>query len=119
MLPAVVSFPLATSALFEQFLAQRRYLKNVTPSTIEWYETAFKALQKARDTYTPIREARIHLGGRRARLRVCRAGAGVVPRAGLDARHRASERRASPGRLAPCRRRRARVRRGAAGALRG
>jgi hypothetical protein len=32
--------------LFEQFLAERRYLKNVTPSTLEWYETAFKALQK-------------------------------------------------------------------------
>jgi site-specific recombinase XerC len=39
--------PLSTSVLFEQFLAQRRYLKNVTPSTIEWYQTAFKALQKA------------------------------------------------------------------------
>ena len=38
--------PLSTSLLFEQFLAQRRYLKNVTPSTIEWYQTAFKALQK-------------------------------------------------------------------------
>jgi len=37
--------PLATSLLFQQFLTQRRYLKNVTPSTIEWYETAFKALQ--------------------------------------------------------------------------
>src|SRR5262245_40040798 len=37
---------LSTSRLFEQFLAQRRYLKNVTPSTIEWYETAFKALQR-------------------------------------------------------------------------
>ena len=45
--------PLSTSALFEQFLDQRRYLKNVTPSTIEWYETAFKALQKAHDTSTP------------------------------------------------------------------
>jgi integrase/recombinase XerD len=45
--------PLSTSALFEQFLAQRRYLKNVTPSTIEWYQTAFKALQKAHDTPTP------------------------------------------------------------------
>jgi hypothetical protein len=32
--------------LFEQFLAQRRYLKSVTPSTLEWYQTAFKALQK-------------------------------------------------------------------------
>jgi hypothetical protein len=42
------------SVLFEQFLAQRRYLKNVTPSTIEWYQTAFKALQKAHDTPTPV-----------------------------------------------------------------
>jgi site-specific recombinase XerC len=39
--------PLSTCSLFEQFLAQRRYLQNVTPSTIEWYETAFKALQKS------------------------------------------------------------------------
>ena len=39
--------PLSTCLLFEQFLSQRRYLKNVTPSTIEWYQTAFKALQKA------------------------------------------------------------------------
>jgi len=38
--------PLSTCLLFEQFLAQRRYLKNVTPSTLEWYQTAFKALQK-------------------------------------------------------------------------
>jgi len=45
--------PLSTSALFEQFLAQRRYLKNVTPSTIEWYQTAFKALQKAHATPAP------------------------------------------------------------------
>ena len=35
------------SFLFQQFLTQRRYLKNVTPSTIEWYETAFKALQRS------------------------------------------------------------------------
>ena len=42
--------PLATSFLFQQFLTQRRYLKNVTPSTIEWYETAFKALQKTHGT---------------------------------------------------------------------
>jgi len=46
--------PLSTSVLFEQFLAQRRYLKNVTPSTIEWYQTAFKALQKAHATPTPV-----------------------------------------------------------------
>jgi hypothetical protein len=33
---------LLSSALFAQFLDERRYLKNVTPDTIEWYETAFK-----------------------------------------------------------------------------
>jgi site-specific recombinase XerD len=32
---------------------QRRYLNNVTPSTIEWYETAFKALQRAHNTPDP------------------------------------------------------------------
>jgi site-specific recombinase XerD len=40
--------------LFEQFLAQRRYLKNVTPSTIEWYETAFKALQRTLGPEPPL-----------------------------------------------------------------
>jgi site-specific recombinase XerD len=45
--------PLSTSFLFSQFLDQRRYLKNVTPSTIEWYETAFKALQRAHATLDP------------------------------------------------------------------
>ena len=35
---------LSTSRLFHEFLDQRRYLRNVTPSTIEWSETAFKAL---------------------------------------------------------------------------
>ena len=39
--------PLSTCSLFEHFLAERRYLQNVTPSAIEWYETAFKALQKS------------------------------------------------------------------------
>ncbi len=38
---------LSTTALFSQFLNERRYLQNVTASTIEWYETAFKALQKS------------------------------------------------------------------------
>src|SRR4029453_15189444 len=45
--------PLASCFLFEQFLAQRRYLHNVTPSTIEWYETAFKALQRASGDESP------------------------------------------------------------------
>jgi integrase/recombinase XerD len=38
--------PLATSVLFEHFLSERRYLRNVTTSTLEWYKTAFKSLQK-------------------------------------------------------------------------
>jgi len=38
--------PLSTRVLFEQFLAERRYLRNVTTSTLEWYQTGFKALQK-------------------------------------------------------------------------
>jgi site-specific recombinase XerD len=46
--------PLATSFLFQQFLTQRRYLKNVTSSTIEWYETAFKALQRDLGTDPPL-----------------------------------------------------------------
>jgi hypothetical protein len=32
--------PLAT--LFDQFLKERTYLKNVTPSTLIWYRVAFK-----------------------------------------------------------------------------
>jgi site-specific recombinase XerD len=45
--------PLSTSALFQQFLRERRYLNNVTPSTIEWYETAFKALQRTSGEDSP------------------------------------------------------------------
>jgi site-specific recombinase XerD len=37
--------PLAT--LFEQFLKERIYLKNVTPKTIIWYQVAFKAYGRA------------------------------------------------------------------------
>jgi hypothetical protein len=35
------------STLFERFLRERRYLKNVTPKTVVWYETAFLALTRA------------------------------------------------------------------------
>jgi hypothetical protein len=37
----------ALSALFERFLRERRYLKNVTPKTVVWYETAFQAFTRA------------------------------------------------------------------------
>jgi hypothetical protein len=33
--------------LFEQFLRERRYLKNVTPKTLTWYESAWKAFRLA------------------------------------------------------------------------
>jgi hypothetical protein len=35
------------STLFDRFLRERRYLKNVTPKTVVWYETAFLALTRA------------------------------------------------------------------------
>jgi hypothetical protein len=37
--------PLAT--LFEQFLKERTYLKNVTSATLRWYRIAFKSYRKA------------------------------------------------------------------------
>lgn len=37
----------AVSTLFEQFVRERRYLKNVTPKTVVWYETAFQAFTRA------------------------------------------------------------------------
>jgi integrase/recombinase XerD len=46
--------PLSSAQLFEQFLNERRYLKNVTPDTIDWYQTAFKALQREQGTQTPV-----------------------------------------------------------------
>ena len=44
---------LATDSLFQQFLNERRFLKNVTPATIEWYETAWKALQRQQNAPSP------------------------------------------------------------------
>src|SRR5262249_52045999 len=37
----------ALSTLFERFLRERRYLKNVTPKTVVWYETAFQAFKRS------------------------------------------------------------------------
>ena len=36
----------ALSTLFEQFLRHRRYLQNVTPKTLTWYQTAFDAFSR-------------------------------------------------------------------------
>ena len=43
--------PLAT--LCEQFLQERRYLKNLTPSTLVWYQVAFKNYLASIDAETP------------------------------------------------------------------
>src|SRR4051812_33522608 len=43
----------ASKSLFDQFLAERRYLKNVTPDTIDWYQTAYKAFQRALGSKSP------------------------------------------------------------------
>jgi len=45
--------PLAFPKLVDRFLNERRYLKNVTPDTIEWYETAFKAFRRALNDDAP------------------------------------------------------------------
>jgi integrase/recombinase XerD len=50
---------LSTSSLFQQFLNERRFLRNVTPSTIEWYETAFKALQRTHGSEPSLTRAKL------------------------------------------------------------
>ena len=85
---------LSTSRLFDDFLAQRRYLKNVTPSTIEWYETAFKAVQrthgvdpvmsKAAQAPAPFKRTLLQQGdlsapGREAVMATARFRAGWMP----------------------------------------
>jgi integrase/recombinase XerD len=41
------------SLLFERFVRERAYLKNVTPKTIIWYETAFLAFERTVHLETP------------------------------------------------------------------
>lgn len=41
----------ALSTLFEQFLRERRYLKNVTPKTVAWYQSAFDALTRTVEVF--------------------------------------------------------------------
>ena len=46
-----MNHPLAT--LCDQFLQERRYLKNVTPSTLVWYQVAFKNYFASIDVDSP------------------------------------------------------------------
>ena len=39
--------------LFQQFLRERTYINNVTPSTREWYESAWKAFKTAQAAAPP------------------------------------------------------------------
>lgn len=47
-----MSYRLAT--LFDQFLKERAYLKNVTPSTLTWYRVAFKNYRATLAALTPL-----------------------------------------------------------------
>lgn len=49
----------ALSTLFEQFLRERRYLKNVTPKTAVWYESAFGGRPAAGGVCTGQRTAHV------------------------------------------------------------
>jgi site-specific recombinase XerD len=44
---------LPLTSLFEQFLRERRYLKNVTSKTEDWYRSAFDALTRTVQIATP------------------------------------------------------------------
>jgi integrase/recombinase XerD len=42
---------------FEQFIRERQYLSNVTPSTIEWYENSLKWLRTESPSQEDLKEA--------------------------------------------------------------
>ena len=44
----------ALNTLFERFLRERQYLKNVTPKTLVWYETAWKSFRQLQPEVTSI-----------------------------------------------------------------
>lgn len=52
---------LSTSRLFQEFLAQRRYLRNVTPTTIEWHDTTFKALSRSSSVSRPVAPSHVNI----------------------------------------------------------
>lgn len=48
--------------LFEQFLKEKQYLRNVTPKTLDWYTSAWGALTKAQKPNNPSDLTRAALG---------------------------------------------------------
>jgi site-specific recombinase XerD len=50
-------------SLLQQFLRERKYLRNLPPQTLEWYETAWKAFRKSATSCltNPTTLNRLHL----------------------------------------------------------
>src|SRR5882672_794521 len=46
-----------TGSRFETFIQERRYLKNVSPSTVSWYKHAFKWLPSENPTTEQLKDA--------------------------------------------------------------
>lgn len=59
----------ALATLFAQFLRERRYLQNVTPKTLTWYQTAFDALARTVSVSHPEATTRTVLQAFVVRLR--------------------------------------------------
>ena len=51
---------MSLDSLFDQFIRERIYIRNVTPATREWYETAWQAFKTSRTNSWLRRQARIH-----------------------------------------------------------
>jgi integrase/recombinase XerD len=56
---------------FEQFIRERRYLQNVSPRTIEWYEQSFKWLPSESPTQEHLNEAVVRMRERGLKATGC------------------------------------------------
>ena len=54
----------STRGTVSQFIEERRFLKNVTPKTLLWYQDAFKAFQGALDSEADIKHRIVELRSR-------------------------------------------------------
>lgn len=50
---------IALDTLFAQFLRERHYLKNISPKTTRWYESAWKAFRRTDLADTPLTRSRL------------------------------------------------------------
>jgi hypothetical protein len=77
----LLSLP-ASDRLVHDVLSERRYLKNVTPDTLEWYQTAFKAYKRTATATTAPRKQtrrRVYLQAALVRPRPNGRGAATNP----------------------------------------